>query len=69
MKLTVDEIISLARTFDVNGEMPEILEEFINLIVNENANKEKLISDNEEFGEDFLIAAMNVLNKKELVEV
>lgn len=68
MKLTLDDIIGLARKFDKNGDIPEILEEFLNNIAKEESKKAKKIQIQEEFGEDMTIAGLNILNKEKVLE-
>ena len=64
MNLNIDEIIELARSFEQNGEMPEVLEEFLNLLAEKDFERTKEIKHQEEFGEDLTCASVKVLEKE-----
>ncbi len=63
MKLDIDDIIGLARTMNNEGEILPEVEEFLNLIVDAEQNKQRFVSANEEFGEDLIVSAIKVLNE------
>ncbi|KKP39642.1 MAG: hypothetical protein UR28_C0005G0015 [Candidatus Peregrinibacteria bacterium GW2011_GWF2_33_10] len=65
MNLNIDEIIELARSWEINGEMPEILEEFLNVLAEEENKKSQSLKNVEIYGEDFIIASLKVLTDKQ----
>lgn len=64
MKLTIDELIELARSLDGDGQIPYEVEQYLNLIVAAEEDKVSLAKISEEYGEDLVVASVKVLTRE-----